>query len=121
MRDRLRRVFSVPLRESGHAYIRGVGKHWATLAVGLLSLVGATQVVFAFSLPYWVWLLIASLCLSWAQVLAYHDVRVRRDAWAEEASSAIEARAAYDEEAVALRRRVTVRDLMVELRQELGR
>jgi len=63
-------------------YAQAVGKAWWALFVGsVLGVIGGTGLIWHVDLkfPLWLWFLAAVVCLSVAQFLAFHRVRVERD------------------------------------------
>lgn len=121
MRELLRKHLTEPIRRSGRAYLHAVQRHWVPLALAVLAIVGSTQIVYAFSLPYWVWLTIAFVALAWAQFLAFNDLSLERDELADEVRIGHEGRRALEARNTDLRERVRHRDLIAVWAQELRR
>ena len=84
--------------ESFKEYVSTVWRHWKVLAVGvgptLLSLglkVLSSFWDFNFTVPWWLWAGVFVGALLVAGFLAFHDVRIKRDALSEEISNLHEA------------------------------
>lgn len=72
------------LWQSVHEYVSAVrSTWWAIMLGGVFAIIGALRelkiIPNSTRAPSWLWLALTLVCFSWAQFVAFHQVRVQRD------------------------------------------